>query len=367
MSEYNWRKEREKYRPAFQQTEEKAAETPVQTATMFSRSKIFIAAGCLFAAAVILLGVFALKGKESSAQFTEIVEKHKTAVGLVALTVELENGKKVTIPIGTAWALSPNRFATNGHVAVGLKGTLQEFIKNNVTALLAAEAEKNGSKSLKEFLDKLGNQQDTVIESTAKKVFASIKNVRGDIIINGTRNKSYPITFVQIHKNYGAVNTQFNPDVAVLTIDGKHDNFFKLADKSTLYSLKSGVPVAFLGFPMENLDKSNVNVDNPIASMQSGIVVAVSDFEMKDAGRDGNFLLRHNLPATGGASGSPIFNRNGEVVALLYAINIVGQVQSNGSNTVITRAPSGVQINFGVRADLLEGLGNAVAFNEFMK
>ena len=156
-------------------------------------------------------------------------------------------------------------------------------------------------------------------------------------------------------------------DVAILTIDGKHDNFFKLADKKTLHKLKSGVPIAFLGFPMENLNNSNVNIDNPVASMQSGIVVAVSDFEMKDSGKTGNFLLRHNLPATGGASGSPIFNEDGEVVGLLYGINVIGQVRTGVNGNTITRAPSGAQINFGVRIDLLEGAGNAVPIKEFIK
>lgn len=367
MKEYNWRQEREKYRTDFRketkQVNENIPSEPVKKAISINW---LVAVGVVLLAAVIVGSVFMLRSKDSSTQLAEAAEKHKTAVGLVALTVELQNGKKLTIPVGTAWAFSENRFATNGHVALGLKESLQQLVNNGAMELLEAMAKKQGCKSVKELLEKLGPQSNAVLEDAKKAVLTMIKNVRADIIINGTQRKSYSVTYVQIHKDYGAVGTKFDPDIAVLTIDGQHDNYFSLANKNTLYALKSGTPIAFLGFPMENLNKGNVNVDNPVASMQSGIVVAVSDFEMKDAGKNGNFLLRHNLPATGGASGSPIFNPKGEVVALLYAINVVGQVKTGKTGVVVTRAPSGVQINFGVRADLLEGIGKAVPVKEFL-
>ena len=53
-----------------------------------------------------------------------------------------------------------------------------------------------------------------------------------------------------------------------------------------------------------------------------------------------------------------------EVVAALYGGNIIGQVANNGQ---IVRAPSAVQINFGVRVDLLSGMGKAVPVKEFLK
>ncbi|MBQ9775994.1 MAG: trypsin-like peptidase domain-containing protein [Lentisphaeria bacterium] len=366
MSEYNWRQEREKFRPDFQKQVPVTEEVKSEPVKRVLPAKWYMAAGAVLLTAIIIIGLFAVTGKDSSAQLAEDAEKHKTAVGLVALTVEFQNGRKLTVPVGTAWAFNENSFATNGHVANALRESLQQLADNSAVELLEAVAQKHGCKSVKEFLEKLGPQANTVLENAKKEFLAMIKSVRADVIINGTQRKSYSVTHVQIHKDYGTVGTKFDPDVAVLTVDGRHDNYFKLADKNTLYGLKSGLPIAFLGFPMENLNNDNVNVDNPVASMQSGIVVAVSDFEMKDAGKNGNFLLRHNLPATGGASGSPIFNQKGEVVALLYAINLIGQVKTVNNNVVVTRAPSGVQINFGVRADLLEGMGKAVSFKEFM-
>ena len=367
MSEYNWRKEREKFRPEI--TKNNCLETDtIQVENCeknTSSAKIFgIIAAVAIVAVIVVAGIFIFKSGDASSKLVSVAEKYKTAVGLVTVTLELKNGSKITEPVGTAWAFDENRFATNGHVANGLNGKVKDVIDATVAELLTVEAKKAGCQSIDEFLKKQGDNAQNVINAAVQMVVSKISNIRADIIINGTLKKSYSIAQVQVHKDYGVEGSKFNPDLAVFTIDGKHDNYFKIADKSTLGDLKSGMPIAFLGFPMERLSDGNLHLDNPVASMQSGTVVAVSDFEMKDAGAEGNFLLRHNLPATGGASGSPIFNQSGEVVAALYGGNIIGQVANNGQ---IVRAPSAVQINFGVRVDLLSGMGKAVPVKEFLK
>lgn len=365
MSEYNWRKEREKFRPeTFKAESESTGIAQVITAEKHSPAKVVYILTGVILAAVIVAGIFIFNKGDSSKKLANAAEKYKTAVGLVTVTVEMKNGKKKTDPVGTAWAFSENRFATNGHVANGLSTTMKNMIIAGASEILTAEAKKAGCESLDDFLKKQGDKAEEIVNAAMLKVISQISNVRADIIINSTKKKSYNISYVQVHKDYGVVGSKFNPDLAVFTIDGKHDNYFKLADKNTLENLKSGLPVAFLGFPVERLLEDNVHLDNPIASMQCGNIVAVSDFEMKDAGAAGNFLLRHNLPATGGASGSPIFNQNGEVVAALFGGNVIGQVSVNGK---IVRAPSAVQINFGVRIDLLSGMGKSVPIKEVLK
>ena len=387
MQEYNWKKEREKYRPDFMKQPEPVKEpaAPPPPPPAVKRSY----AGWVFAALVLavvgfMVVAFALnvnKGKESNAttqgssasskqsgdsatMLAQAAERSKNAVGLVILNVELKNGKKIQEPIGTAWAFAPNKFATNAHVANGISEKCDEIIKALVVQSLKARAEKAGFKSdVEAYLNSLDDKKsDEIIAECMKEVNSLVRGFSASILINGTHHKSFAITHVQIHRDFGVTNTSFDPDVAALTIDGTSDAVFKIADDQTLETLKSGDNVAFLGFPMEYLDNDNVNLDNPVASMQSGIVVAVSDFDMKDAGPAGNYLIRHNLPSTGGASGSPIFNKNGEVVALLYAGNTIGQVK----NGRVTRAPSAAQINFGVRSDLIQGLGPAVDIQKLL-
>ena len=70
-------------------------------------------------------------------------------------------------------------------------------------------------------------------------------------------------------------------------------------------------------------------------------------------------LIRHNLPATGGASGSPIFAPNGEVVGILFAGNILldsyckEKQKAAKKDPGICRMPNAAMINFAERADLL--------------
>lgn len=360
MQEYDWRQGREKFRPDFQKDVPSEPAMPMEKNKKPSFSRAYVLFGVLLLAA-LAAGIIFIIRQDGANQLADAAEKHKTAVGLVALSIEYKSGKKDTRPLGTAWAVSKNQFATNAHVAAGLKKVLEMLILKDTGQLLEKEAARLGHGSLQEYLNALGAQKAAVLKEARRKALGKIQAARADIILNGTRHKSFSATHVQIHKDYGRSGTNYNPDVALLTISGSHDNYFKLADRPTLENLKSGTPIAFLGFPSENLAQSNVNIDNPVASMQSGIVVASTDFDMKDAGKNNQFL-RHNLPATGGASGSPIFNRKGEVVALLYGGNTITQIK----NGRITRAPSAAQINFAVRADLLSEVGDAVAIKDFL-
>jgi S1-C subfamily serine protease len=140
-------------------------------------------------------------------------------------------------------------------------------------------------------------------------------------------------------------------DIGLLRVDTAVPNRFRIAGESELRKLDSGYRVAYLGFPMESLSGGGVDSHNPVANMQSGIITSTTDYWLSKAPFDKALLLAHNLAATGGASGSPIFNASGEVVGVLSAGNIVGQVSAKTGK--ITRAPSAALINFAQRIDLL--------------
>ncbi len=120
--------------------------------------------------------------------------------------------------------------------------------------------------------------------------------------------------------------------------------------------LGAGTPVAYIGFPMERLEGGNVNIANPLATMQTGIVTSISDYYLEDRGPAENKLIRHNLPATGGASGSPVFLADGRVVATLNAGNINAVEYTTSSGTSQFRIPSAAQINFAQRIDILDDI-----------
>jgi S1-C subfamily serine protease len=108
---------------------------------------------------------------------------------------------------------------------------------------------------------------------------------------------------------------------------------------------------------MEGLSGGGTDFRNPVATMQSGIVTSLTDWWVGGGSFEKTKLVQHNLGATGGASGSPIFNADGKVVGILSAGNIIGQVQIDGNgDTQVIRAPSAAMINFAQRVDLLNDL-----------
>ena len=407
MSDYDWRKEREKYRPDFMKQQEPEQEpeqileqetkpekelepeqtieseqnepgttsSPLHSSTA-KRSYVGLIVAVLIAIVTIMF-VLAITIRKNGSKAAGIqigdtttmlanaAEQNKRAVGLIVLTAELQSGKKIPLPIATTWAFAPDKFATNAHVATGLKNAysdLKTSLKETLLKKLANEAGFNNNTET--YLRSIGETQGKrITEQCQKEAEELIRGLSVSIFVNGTHHENYPVSHVQLHRDFGVANGSFYPDVAVLTIDGKHDTVFKTADDETLGALKSGDPIAFLGFPMENVHNDNVNLDNPVASMQSGIIVAVSDFDLKDSGPSRNYLIRHNLPSAGGASGSPIFNPNGEVVALLFAGNTIGQVQKGQ----VERTPSAVQINYAVRVDLLKDLAEPVEIQKLLK
>ncbi len=128
----------------------------------------------------------------------------------------------------------------------------------------------------------------------------------------------------------------------------------EIADRTELEGVDSGYTVAYLGFPMEGMAGGGAHVRSPVATMQAGIVTSATDYWLAEATYDNRLLIQHNLGAAGGASGSPVFNLQGEVVGILSAGNVAGLLE-NG-NGQLSRVPSGVLVNFAQRIDLLRDI-----------
>lgn len=401
MKEYNWRDERKKYQsgsfgdtpaqPVQQPTPvQPAMENPAGTAGKSGISKITMIMGVILVCAIAVIAVLLLKPSASEsaipggeptigpdpkpvsiippididAKLEEQAERHKYAVGMVAMHLKMKNGDGFIDNIGTAWAFAPDKFATNAHVAYALRDGKVAVIDKAMKHFIARKTNINPD-SVNSFLSNI--EQDkagALVKEAANYVANNVASIEPIIFINASAGESYSVSHVQVHRNYRRSDSKENPDVAILTIEGNHRHYFKIASTTKLHELKKGKKLAYLGFPLETVI-NNVNNDDPIATMQSGIISGVSDFDLKDSGARNNQLIRHNLPATGGASGSPIFDESGEVVALLYGINVFTDIKT--ATGVLKRIPSAVQINFAVRADLLKGVGKKIPASEFIR
>lgn len=281
--------------------------TPARPPTP-SRRRWLIAG--LAAAVVLVTGILLMtrRSDSSDSAFASIADEQSKAVALVVAA-----GNNQAIPFATAWAIGDYVYATNSHVT--------------------AEVEK--------------------ILASGNACF---------LVVNRNPDIKLRITRARTHPRYG--QNEINPegqshavsgyDVGLLYTEERAPAKFRIAPRSELEKLDSGTRIAYLGFPMENMAGGGVNMRNPVATMQSGIVTAVTDYWLGKAAYSKRLLIQHNMGAAGGASGSPIFNAKGEVVGILSAGNVVGSITfSRDGSPKVTRAPSGVMVNFAQRIDLL--------------
>ena len=94
----------------------------------------------------------------------------------------------------------------------------------------------------------------------------------------------------------------------------------------------------------------------PTPTVQYGRITSVTDFFMFGTDPHHAYLVQHSLPTFKGASGSPIINGEGEVVAILSGGHVVETEEGIASNAVMR--------NFAQRIDLLMPLlGETSSFN----
>jgi len=247
--------------------------------------------------------------------FAQLAEEHAQSVALVVAVLTDQQGRAHQIPIGTAWAAGPRVFVTNAHVA----NPVEEAWESDATVFLAVN--RNPSKRLK---------------------------------ITGTLS----------HPNYLNAGLDFDGrreavpshDIALLFTEESTDQYFEIAEPEEVLLLDSGYRVSYMGFPMEGMAGGGVNPRSPVATMQSGIITSTTDFWLSNAERDKRQLVQHNMGAAGGASGSPLFNREGKVVAVLNAGNIGLTLQAGPEGFYYQRMPSAVLVNFAQRADLIHDI-----------
>lgn len=144
-------------------------------------------------------------------------------------------------------------------------------------------------------------------------------------------------------------------DVALLFVEDptKLGEPLKYASIEKIKALRTGDPLLQIGYAAEGL--RGTDAKRPEPTSQAGIVTAMTTFYLYKSNDDDDVLVQHSVPAAGGASGSPMFNADGEVVALLNAVN-VADVARDGA-----RMTSAALVNYAQRADLLLDLVNGQA------
>lgn len=157
-----------------------------------------------------------------------------------------------------------------------------------------------------------------------------------------------------------AIEPMLGYDVALLFVDKPEllGEPLKLAPPEKLAAISAGERLLLIGYPAENV--STADWTRPEPTSQQGMVTSNTSFFLARGAYDENQLIQHSIPSAGGASGSPIFNLDGEVVGLHNAGSYMFVKLREGDDT-ITRIGSSALINYAQRVDLLQELIDGTA------
>lgn len=229
---------------------------------------------------------------------------------------------------GTAWIAGPDLLVTNAHVAV-----LREGLRPGEKMVVRAPGEKG-----------------EVLEVVSHTIHP------GWVPFNAFLRTGLRLTRTyRLSANYGTLNG-LGYDVALLRVAGglPADARLPLATPDELENLASGSALGTAGYPAENMVFGPVQTKGVAPQLHVGVVTSVTDMFGLPADAKHRQLIQHDLPLTGGQSGSPIVGPRGNVVAVLNAMNTFA-VEGVG------RVPNAALVNFAQRADLVQELIDGTA------
>jgi S1-C subfamily serine protease len=153
---------------------------------------------------------------------------------------------------------------------------------------------------------------------------------------------------MQMHPEYrGKEDAIDSPDVGLLRVDQRMARWVTLANDAELRSIGPGDDVFVLGFPGTVMDPVS-----PSATFLSGHVGRVTGLHEEATTSDKSVLIQHDAVTRGGNSGSPVFNQYGHVIAV-HAAHIDeedDEVHNGQRKTVVSSSP----FRIGMRIDLLQ-------------
>lgn len=160
-------------------------------------------------------------------------------------------------------------------------------------------------------------------------------------------SEGVPVSRMWRHPRYDG-DLPHSPDIGLVRIGGQTAQQVEIADMNRLRQLSAGDDVFVLGFP------SAIAEDGaPVAGLTTGVVGRVTQFDGTSATPDRGHLVSHSAFSDDGTAGSPVFDREGQVVAI-NAGNFRARRRVVDTGTHVTRTvESDTPYAWAVRADLL--------------
>lgn len=206
----------------------------------------------------------------------------------------VRKGEGTFLPSGTGWTVQKTTLATNAHVALDMLSKVEELPEAQRSSAVFAALRHDGKEWLPLTLD--------------------TPRIHPGYIgfIQGTRARSIEINVPPF-------------DVAIVAVkQGDPGPALKLAGRGTLNALSPGDALGYVGYPVEG---SAVDPAAPLLGQYTGRLVAMGDALLRPAAVRRAMLLQVDLMILGGASGSPVINASGEVIALVSSRDSLGKVE----------------------------------------
>ena len=123
--------------------------------------------------------------------------------------------------------------------------------------------------------------------------------------------KSFPIEKTVSHPGYDKDSKFPSTDIGLLLIKGELPSTVDLATDDELKELKPGQAVYTYGFPGDLME-----VRSPVATITQGVIGRITTFKGRQGGFKNSLLIQHSAFTTKGTSGSPVFGKEGRVIAV---------------------------------------------------
>ena len=232
---------------------------------------------------------------------------------------------------GSASPIGPDLFVTNAHVA-----ELREKLKPGDKLIVRAPGK--------------GGRAYEVIDHKLHPGYRAFTSYLSEDPIFVTSSKTCPTCFPPL------LSASLSYDVALMRVapGSNADPVLQIATPEELHAMRPGMPIALAGYPLEAIRGSELMGLEATPNYRAGVVSALTDMFNLPGEITQRRLVHHNIPVTGGNSGSPMVAANGKLVALLNSGNMLAR-EGGG------RMPNAAIINYGQRADLALELLNGTA------
>lgn len=158
----------------------------------------------------------------------------------------------------------------------------------------------------------------------------------------------HKIDAYRVHSQYDTAST-FTYDFGLLrATDGGLDSVVTIA-RNIENSIEVGDDLITIGFPGET---NQHNYVSPLATFKRCNISTLRPFDSEDNAEHKSSVIQHDCNTTGGTSGSPLFNKKGEVIGVHNSGVYTYVLDGNGE---YERIPVGSQ-SYGIRYDKSEGI-----------